>query len=173
MIIVKNRNSPPGGLFERGAYFAKLILTLGINREGGLFETGGLFDHLRYISRGLFSLLYAYISYYSFLLFFLLFFNQFFSLIMLIKKWVYSRVQNKRIIKFSKKSHLFVKSNLYQVGLPPCLYGLKYLYSQLSISRTVKKPWNLFESSTYRVVIWTDCFVGDIESPTYRVFETV
>ena len=29
VIIVKNRNSPLGGLFERGAYFAKLILPLG------------------------------------------------------------------------------------------------------------------------------------------------
>ena len=29
VIIVKNRNSPPGGLFERGAYFAKMILPLG------------------------------------------------------------------------------------------------------------------------------------------------
>ena len=29
VIILKNRNSPRGGLFERGAYFAKMILLLG------------------------------------------------------------------------------------------------------------------------------------------------
>ena len=29
VIIVKNRISPPGGLFERGAYFANSFLPLG------------------------------------------------------------------------------------------------------------------------------------------------
>ena len=34
------RGCPPGGLFERGAYFEKLLLPWGLNREGGLSETG-------------------------------------------------------------------------------------------------------------------------------------
>ena len=52
MIIVKNRKGSPGGLFERGLISQKWFYPWGLNREGGggggLFETGGLFDHLRY-----------------------------------------------------------------------------------------------------------------------------
>ena len=37
VIIVKNRNSPPGGLFERGGLFRKIDFT-----PGGLIEKGAI-----------------------------------------------------------------------------------------------------------------------------------
>ena len=50
MIIAKNRISPPGGLFHKTALTpGGLIERGGGGGGGGLFETGGLFDHLRYI----------------------------------------------------------------------------------------------------------------------------
>ena len=55
MIIVKNQISAPGGLFERGLISQSLFYPWGLNREGALFETGSLFDHLRYIKKTFFE----------------------------------------------------------------------------------------------------------------------
>ena len=45
----KKKNNPHGSLFERGAYLRKPTLRVGAYSRGGLFGSGGLIDHLRYM----------------------------------------------------------------------------------------------------------------------------
>ena len=46
MKITGNSNNPPSRM---GAYLSKTVLGVGAYSGGGLLESGGLFDHLRYI----------------------------------------------------------------------------------------------------------------------------